>query len=73
MSDEWYLTGPCPQCGSKTSWRPNYVISRENKTFEVGQYHCKKCGAKSGIFETQIDWNVQLSNDKEETSDEFVF
>ena len=62
MSDEWYLTGPCPRCGSKTSWKSNYLISRENKTFEVGQYHCTKCSAKSGIIETLIDWDVQPSN-----------
>lgn len=65
--DEWYLTGSCPQCGGKTSWIPNYVISRENKTFEVGQYHCNKCGAKSGVREYKLEWDAQPSNDKEET------
>jgi len=56
MTEKWYLTGPCPECGNKTKWIPNYVKTVGNQTFEVGQYICSFCGANSGIIETQIDW-----------------
>ena len=55
MSENWYLTGPCPECGRKTKWIPNYVKTIGEQTFEVGQYHCTFCGANSGVIETQID------------------
>lgn len=52
---KWGFGENCPECGSKTGWEPNLVGGNTKKSFEVGQYVCTKCGAKSGIMETDIE------------------
>ena len=52
---KWGLGQTCPKCRSKTTWEPNLMDGDAKKSFEVGQYVCTKCGAKSGIMETDIE------------------
>jgi len=48
-NNDFGLFDPCPECGSKTEWKPNII--REN--FEFGKFVCTNCNAVSDWHEVE--------------------
>jgi len=55
LTEEWNLSGRCPECGAAVTWVPCYIVVQGGDTVEIGKYRCLSCGTESGKLERLVE------------------